>query len=102
MSKRLAYICAPYRGDTQANTEVAVELARRVKREFVPVVPHVAVPHVEEDEEAAMRMCIALLRACDVVVAADCPPTAGMAEELREARRLGMETVYISAKQEVR
>lgn len=86
--KRLAYVCSPYRGDTEYNVRYARELCRHaIDAGYVPIAPHLMYPGILDDDNAderqqAMQLNSAILHRCDVLVLGRSPITEGMAYEL--------------------
>lgn len=102
--KKVVYICHPFRGDIAANRERVRRICTAVKRDYVPLAPHLMLPaYIDEatERDLALEHGLALLRAADEVWV--CLPAAqgsaqaggpcvseGMAGEIAEASRLGL------------
>jgi len=98
MSDRpFAYVCSPYRGDTEANAEKARGYCREVfEAGYSPLAPHLFFPqflndNIPKEREAGMEMAAALLPQCRVLVVCGDDITEGMASEIRLAQELGIE-----------
>lgn len=92
MTKRLIYICSPYRGDVENNVEAAREYCARVILNYpgvIPVAPHLYFPQFLNDDDSAeralgMESALALLESCaEVWVYGE--PTEGMKAEIDHA-----------------
>ena len=65
------FICSPYRGDIEKNTELAKHIGRLAAVcEYVPVIPHMLFPqflHDSDPKERIMELCMGaeLLKCCD-------------------------------------
>jgi hypothetical protein len=102
MSDRpFAYVCSPFRGDAESNTEQARKYCRQVfDAGYAPIAPHIFFPQflnddVPKEREAGMSMGAALLPLCRVLVVCGDQITAGMKQELRHAKKFGIETCAI-------
>lgn len=97
----LIYICAPLRGDMEANIEKAKQYSREVFLQGdIPICPHIYFPqfaNVEnaKEDRAAMNMGLALLKRCSRINVYADPPTAGMREEIEIARQYGVSIKHI-------
>lgn len=100
MAPKLVYICAPLRGDINANIEAARLHAKRVfEQGDVPVCPHLMFPPVAdpadpEQDRQAMQMCLQVLARCDQINVYGDEYTAGMREEIAYAHLHGIPIEY--------
>ena len=91
------FVCSPYRGDTETNTQNARRYCRLVMEQGgIPFAPHLLFTQFLDEENVAerrqgLRMGMEMLRLCDELWAfgLDCP-TAGMAAEIELARERGI------------
>ena len=92
-----AYVCSPFRGDTEANTERAREYCRQVfDAGYTPLAPHLIFPQflndgVPDEREAGIGMGTSLLPLCRVLLVCGNNITEGMKAEIQQAQRLGIE-----------
>ena len=95
--KKLAFICSPFAGDMERNTERAKGYCRRaVELGYNVYCPHLLLPQFmrEEDErEEAMLLGMEMLRRCDAVLAFGNRISPGMERELELAWELGKEII---------
>lgn len=90
----LAYVCSPYKGDIEANTDRARFYCRQVyEAGYIPLAPHLLFPQflsesVPEEREAGLEMGIQLLAGCRTLVVCGDEVTEGMAREIKHAERL--------------
>lgn len=101
MQNNLVYICSPYRGEVERNTEYARQLTRTaLDNYFVPITPHLYMTQVlDEDNEAERRKGMAagleLLKACKyILVGTKYGISSGMKEEIWEAKKAGLLFLY--------
>lgn len=93
MKRPLIFICSPYRGDVEANTQKARGYCRfAMRRGGIPFAPHLLFTQFLDDSivrerEDGMAMGLSMLALCDELWAFG-TPTAGMAAEISEAERL--------------
>jgi hypothetical protein len=89
-----AYVCSPFRGDVEKNTERAREYCRKVyDAGYAPLAPHLYFPQFlndnnEQGREAGMDMGAALLPLCCAIVMCGSEITQGMKLEIEAAKRL--------------
>lgn len=93
----IVYICSPYSGDVEGNTEKARGYSRyAVDQGVIPIAPHLLFPQFMKEEterELAMFMDIAILSKCkELWVFGE--PTAGMQKEIAYAERKQMTIKY--------
>ena len=96
----LVYVCSPYSGDVQKNTEKAKWYSRfAAERGAVPLAPHLLFPQfISEDAEREWALCLglALLARCDAVYVFGSALSDGMKAEIEAAERMGMEIHYFN------
>ena len=95
--KKLVYICSPFRGDYDKNTDNAIAYSSAAFRlGYIPVTPHIYFPRFMSDGNAkersmAMAAGLQLLAACsEVWVFGLDHPSEGMQAEIAEAIRRGI------------
>jgi hypothetical protein len=90
---KVVYICHPFRGDIAANRERVRRICAAIKRDYVPLAPHLLLPaYIDEatERDLALEHGLALLRGADELWVCANRVTDGMAGEIAEARRLGV------------
>lgn len=95
----IVYICSPYSGDTERNTEMARQYSRyAVDQGAIPIAPHLLLPqYMSEDErELALFMDIAILSRCAELWVCGDKITDGMKKEISYAQSKGMKINYIT------
>lgn len=96
------FICSPYRGDVEANTELACKAAREVMRQgYLPIAPHIYFTRFLDDSDElerdlGIRGGIELLKHCDFMLQVGDRVTEGMDKEIKEAKRLGIPLLQIT------
>lgn len=69
--KSVIYVCSPYSGDIEKNTERAKEYSKFVlENDMVPLTPHLMYPQFiseDKDREMVLSLDIALLERCDQI-----------------------------------
>ena len=97
--KTVVYICSPYRGDVDANTEKARRYCRyAADRGYVPIAPHLLLPQFVDEEterEAAIESDLAILERCDELWVCGEDITDGMAAEIASASDRNMKTRFV-------
>lgn len=89
----LVYICSPYAGDTEGNTEKARRYSRfAVRNTCIPLAPHLLFPQFMDDTVPAERsialfMGMVLLSKCEQVWVFGTAISAGMAAEIEKAKK---------------
>ena len=89
----LVYICSPYSGDVEKNTEIARKFSKfALDAGSIPLAPHLLFPQFMTDErpeerELAMFMDIVLLGKCDELWVLAGKVTQGMAVEIEKAKK---------------
>ena len=93
----IVYICSPYSGDVEGNTEKAKQYSRyAVNQGAIPIAPHLLFPQFMEEEterDLAMFMDIAILSKCKELWVFGIP-TAGMQKEIDYAKHKQMTIKY--------
>lgn len=95
MKRPLIFICSPYRGDVETNTQNARRYCRFVlEQNGIPFAPHLLFTQFlndDDDTERRVGLCLGveMLKRCDELWAFG-QPTDGMALEIQEAMRLGV------------
>lgn len=101
-----AYICSPYRGQSEAeysrNGEYARELTKLALRAgLAPITPHLYITQVTDDAKPEERQQglsagLALLDACDVVICGNkYGVSSGMQGELAKAEAMGTPVILL-------
>lgn len=97
----VVYVCSPYRGDIQKNTELARRICRKAALEGnVVICPHLLYPQFLSDEDAeereiGIRAGLKSLDMTDEVWIADGDISEGMLREIVTAQELGIPTRVI-------
>ena len=98
----LVYICSPFSGDTDGNTQKARRYCRfAVRNGCIPLAPHLLFPQFMDDTEPAERnlalfMDIVLLGKCDQLWVFGKEISAGMAAEIGKAEKKNMTIRYFT------
>lgn len=88
---KTAYICSPYKGETERNVEYAKELTKEaIKRGYAPVTPHLYITdNKAEERKQGFEIAIKLLGKCDVIlIGMKYGITEGMKKEIQKAYEL--------------
>lgn len=99
---KLIYVASPYAGDIEKNTEFAKEACRFVMDEgYAFFAPHLLYPQVLDDSDSADRryalaMGKSILMKCDELWVSGETISAGMQEEINEAKQLYIKIRYVS------
>jgi len=98
---KLIFICSPYAGDIEKNTEAAKAYCRNTMHLGIPIAPHIYFTQFLNDENvperiAGMRAGLHLLKLCDEIHVYG-EPTDGMIQEIELARKLKKLIVYKTA-----
>jgi len=99
---KIVYIASPYAGDTEANTEKAIDYcAFAVSRGVLPLAPHLLFPlFLDEDDieqrELGLSFGITLLDKCDELWVCGDEVSKGMAAEIKTAQEIGIPIKYFS------
>ena len=100
--KPLVYVCSPFSGDVEANTENAKQYCRFVvDNNAIPLAPHLHYPSfMREDDPAEREMGlffgIVLLGKCDELWAFGETVSVGMKAEIDKAKRKNMVVRYFT------
>lgn len=98
----LVYICSPYAGDVEANTEKARRYSRfAVRQACIPLAPHLLFPQFMDDSIPAERsialfMGMVLLGKCEQVWVFGRTISAGMAAEIEKAEKKNIPIRYFT------
>lgn len=102
MVGKLAYICSPYRADTERQFERQLEYTKQVSRATVMNGYDVIVPHLyytqflddknDVEREIGINSALNLIIACDVLIVCErYGISSGMKKEIEFAEKLGTE-----------
>lgn len=98
------FICSPYQGDVERNTEKARQYLRyTIDKGHTPFAPHLLYPQVLEEEterEKGMMLGFEMLKIMDELWVFGREITIGMWQEIKTAEEQGIPVRYI--KQEVK
>ena len=95
MKQKLIYVCSPYRGNTETNTQNARRYCRLVMEQGgIPFAPHLLFTQflddaIPKERECGLRMGTQMLGLCDELWAFG-EPSEGMRMEIEQAGRLGI------------
>jgi dienelactone hydrolase len=95
----MVYVCSPYSGDIEGNTERARRYSRyAVDQGMIPIAPHLLLPQymTEDERDLALFMDIAILSKCAELWVFGDRITEGMEKEISYARSKGMKARYIA------
>ena len=98
----LVYIASPFAGDTERNTERAQGYCRfAVSKGCIPLAPHLHYPQFMDDDDREQRelglfFALVLLDKCDELWVFGSTISAGMAAEIRRAKRKNCRLRYFS------
>ena len=95
----MVYVCSPYSGDIEGNTERARRYSRyAVDQGMIPIDPHLLLPQymTEDERDLALFMDIAILSKCAELWVFGDRITEGMEKEISYARSKGMKARYIA------
>lgn len=91
--RKAAYICAPYTGDAEKNTKVAIDFGKMAhEKGFLPIIPHLLFPYLDDetDRDEAMSMCLEVVERCDTLFVLSDVITSGMKREIDLAKKKEM------------
>lgn len=95
----IVYICSPYSGDVEKDTEAARQYCRyAADRGFIPLAPHLLFPQFlseETERELAIRMDLKLLAVCGSLWVCGERVSEGMHREIEYAKAAGIEIRYV-------
>lgn len=89
----LVYICSPYSGDIERNTEAARRYSRfAVDSGYIPITPHLLYPQFmnegdQQQRELGLRFALVLLGKCDELWVFGSHISSGMKAEIDRAKR---------------
>lgn len=95
----IVYICSPYFGDIERNTEMARRYSRyAVDQGAIPIAPHLLLPQymTEVERDLALFMDIAILSRCAELWVCGDRITEGMKNEISYAKSKRMAVKYIT------
>ncbi|MDY3893294.1 MAG: DUF4406 domain-containing protein [Candidatus Cryptobacteroides sp.] len=96
----LVYICSPYSGDVEENTEKARRYCRfAVDQGAIPIAPHLFLPQFmseTKERELALFMGVVLLGKCEQMWVFGEKVSPGMASEIAKAKKRNMTIRYFN------
>ena len=96
----LVYICSPYSGEIEKNTQKARQYSRfAVDQGAIPLAAHLLLPQFmseENERELALFMDIVLMSRCEEVWVFGEDITSGMAAEIAKAKKKNMTIRYFT------
>lgn len=96
----VVYICSPFSGDTEGNTERIRKYCRyAVRQKVIPVAMHLLLPQFMKESterELAMSMDLQILGRCDEPWVFGGRVTEGMRKEIGRAEETGMRIRYVT------
>jgi len=108
LRRPLVFICSPFAGDVERNTENARRFSRfAVEKNVIPIAPHLLFPQFMDDgdkEERALGLLFgkALLSKCDEIWVFGKTVSSGMSQEIAKARVWGKPIKFYGEDCEVR
>ena len=99
----LVYICSPYSGDVEHNTQRTRQFCRyALDRGQIPVAPHLMFPQFMDDDkpeerELAMFMDIVLMGKCQEIWVLDDVISEGMGIEIDRAKKRSQKIRYFNS-----
>jgi len=101
--RMMVYICSPYAGDIEGNTEKAKKYCRwATDRGCIAIAPHLYFPQFmseETEREEALHSGIVLLGKCDEVWVFGDRISAGMRAEIEKAEKFRKRIRYFSGEE---
>ena len=103
--KQMIFVCSPYRGDIETNTERARRYCRYVvDKGFIPIAPHLLFPQFlddnnSEERQLAIEMNFGILQRCSELWVFGWEITIGMWQEIKKAQELDIPVHYISTEE---
>lgn len=98
--RQLVYICSPYSGNVQMNTEKARHYCRfAADSGAIPIAPHLLFPQFlseETERELAMFMDMVVLEKCGQLWVFGSEVSEGMRREIDKAKRKNMKIRYFT------
>ncbi|QGG47331.1 DUF7768 domain-containing protein [Heliorestis convoluta] len=101
--RKVVFICSPFAGDIEGNTERAKRYGRfAVTERVVPIIPHLMYPQFLFDDDPAERllgieMGMVLLTKCHELWVFGGHISSGMAVEIEEAKRQNIPIRYFTS-----
>lgn len=96
----LVYVCSPFAGDIQGNTERARRYSRfAADKGAIPIAPHLLFPQFlseETERELALFMGVVLLGKCEQLWVFGMTVSAGMRREIEKAKKKNMIIRYFT------
>jgi len=96
----IVYICSPYSGDVEGNTQRARHYCRyAVDKGFIPIAPHLMFPQFMDEEterDLAVFMDLAILPKCAELWVCGDAVSEGMQVEIDRAEQKNMKVRYIA------
>lgn len=92
----IVYICLPFSGDVDVNTEIARQCSRfAISKSTIPIAPHLLIPQFmddldEKERQHAIRMNLILLGRCEELWVFGDELTNGMRQEIHRAKSRNM------------
>lgn len=102
---KIIYVASPYAGDVKNNIEFTKQSCRYVLEQgHAFFAPHLLYPQLLYDEspwerQAGLDMGLAMLSRCDELYVCGDRISTGMAQEIKQAKTLGMPIRYLSTEQ---
>lgn len=100
--KKLIYVCSPFRGDEERNTQKARRYCKFVvAQECIPIATHLLFPQFMDDEDCherkvALNMAMAVLSRCDELWSFGLNVSDGMLSEIEKAKFLHKKVRYFT------
>ena len=95
----IVYVCSPYSGDVEKNTEMAKQYCRyALGRGVIPFAPHLYLPAFiseETERELAVSIDLKFLEMCRELWVFGDTVSSGMQREIERAGELGLPVKYI-------
>jgi hypothetical protein len=98
--KKIVFICSPFAGDIEGNTERARRYGRfAVIKNVIPIIPHLMYPQFlceddPEERKLGLAMGLVLLSKCQELWVFGGKVTSGMAVEIDKAKSVNMPIRY--------
>ncbi|MBZ4669575.1 MAG: hypothetical protein JG775_2730 [Defluviitaleaceae bacterium] len=100
--KKIVFICSPFAGDIEGNTERARRYGRfAVTKNVIPIIPHLMYPQFlceddPEERKLGLAMGLVLLSKCQELWVFGGKVTSGMAVEIEKAKSINMPIRYFN------
>lgn len=92
----LVFVSSPYRGDTQRNTQYAIECcAYEIALGNCPYAPHIILPAIIDDDAQGISLGLEMLARCDELHAWGDRISEGMRQEIEYAEGAGIPVRYM-------